>query len=305
MRSRLPPALVLAVAVVAVSWAGPLIRFSHAPALAIATWRLVFSVACIALVVGLSGGPVQWRDLSRREIGLAVAAGLMLAGHFWSWIASLEYTSIASSVVLVSTQPIFVGLLSLTFLGERPTPVQWAGIAVAVIGAAVIGWGDFSRGRAPFFGDMLAVVGAVFVSGYYVVGRSLRRRLGLWTYTGLVYGIAALALLGASASTGVRLGPYPPREWLIFAALALGPMMLGHTGVNYALRYIRAYVANLALLGEPVGATLLAWALPSIHEVPPPQTIAGGTLILAGIALGVRRGLRPAEPVSGDVATEM
>lgn len=303
MKPSWPPGLALGLAVAAVSWAGPLIRFSHAPALAIAAWRLVFSVACIAVVVAVVGGLGEWRRLSRRDLGFAVGAGVMLAAHFWSWIASLEYTTVASSVVLVSTQPIFVGILSATLLGERPTALQWTGIVVAVAGAGVIGWGDMTRGAAPLFGDALAVAGAVFASGYYVVGRSLRQRLGLWAYTGVVYGIAAVALLGAAWGTATPLVGYAPREWVIFALLALGPMMLGHTGVNYALRYIRAYTANLALLGEPVGATLLAWLLPAIHEVPSLQTVAGGVLILAGIALGVRRRSEPDRVAgTGDVA---
>ena len=228
--------------------------------------------------------------LSRREWAQAAAAGLLLAAHFWSWIASLSLTTVSSSVVLVSTQPIFVALLSTFLLHERASARQWLGIAIAVAGAVVIGWGDFGTGGNALAGDLLAIAGAVFVSGYYVIGRSLRQRLDLWLYIGIVYGMAAAAflLLGAVHPT-VALTGYPARDWVIFAALAAGPMMLGHTGVNYALRYLRAYVANLALLGEPIGATLIAWLLPAIHEVPGPQTLLGAVLILGGIALGVIR----------------
>jgi drug/metabolite transporter (DMT)-like permease len=285
-----PPGLVLLVGVSAMSFAGPIVRFSSAPALVIAAWRLTFSVALIALVLAFR--PAAWRGvrLRRREWLQAIVAGLLLAAHFWSWIASLSLTTVSSSVVLVSTQPIFVALLSTLFLHERATGMQWLGIAIAVAGAVVIGWGDFGRGQAALAGDMLAVAGAAFVSGYYVIGRSLRQKLDLWLYIGIVYGVAAAAflLLGA-VQPGTRLTGYPTRDWLIFAALAAGPMMLGHTGVNYALRYLRAYVANLALLGEPIGATLIAWLLPAIHEVPGPQTLAGAILILGGIALGVAR----------------
>jgi drug/metabolite transporter (DMT)-like permease len=284
----LPPGLVLFVAVAAMSWAGPLVRFATAPALAVAAWRLVFSMAFIAAILVVRGRGLP--RLDRREWGLAVVAGLLLAGHFWSWIASLELTSVASSVVLVSTQPLFVAALSAMFLNERPAPAQWVGIAIGVAGAAVIGWGDFGLSPTALLGDALAVLGAVLVSGYYVIGRRLRARLDLWSYVAVVYGIAAIALIAASAlHPGVRLTGFPARDWLVFFALAAGPMMLGHTGVNYALRYVRAYVANLAILGEPVGATLIAWALPAIREVPPLQTLAGGALILGGIMLGTRR----------------
>ncbi len=285
-----PPGFVLLVAVLAVSWAGPLVRFTQAPALAVAMWRLVFSVAFIAVVVVARGGLRQAFRLTAVEWALAVASGVLLAAHFWSWIASISLTSVASSVVLVNTQPIIVALLSAAFLAERPTRLETAGIAVGVVGAAVIGWGDFSRGAAPFLGDALALAGAMFVSGYYVIGRRLRQRLDLWVYIGVVYGIAALTLvLAVALHPSVHMTGYAARDWLVFLALAAGPMMLGHTGVNYALRYMPAYVANLALLGEPVGATLLAWWLPGIRETPSVQTVAGGLLILLGIALGVVR----------------
>ncbi|HKJ91770.1 MAG TPA: DMT family transporter [Longimicrobiales bacterium] len=278
------------IAVLAVSWAGPLIRLTQAPALAVAMWRLVFSVAFIAAVVVARGGLRQAFRLTAAEWLLAVVSGLLLAAHFWSWIASISLTSVASSVVLVNTQPVIVALLSVAFLGEPPTRLEWGSIVVAVAGAAVIGWGDFGRGPAPFLGDALALAGAVFVSGYYVIGRRLRQRLDLWVYIGVVYGIAALALVVAvGLHPSVHMTGYAAGDWLVFLALAAGPMMLGHTGVNYALRYVPAYVANLALLGEPVGATLLAWWLPAIRETPSSQTVAGGVLILLGIALGVIR----------------
>lgn len=282
-----PPWGVLVVAVLAMSWAGPLVRLSAAPALAIAAWRLTMSVAFIAMVLVLRPGGIGMR-LGRGEWTLAVASGVLLAGHFWAWIASISLTTVASSVVLVSTQPIFVALLSAALLGERAGRREWMGIVLGVAGAAVIGWGDFGRGREALLGDLLAVLGAVLVSGYYVIGRRLRQRLDLWAYTGVVYGLAAMLLLAAAAATpGVPLVDYPAREWLIFFLLAAGPMMLGHTGVNYAIRYVRAYAANLVILAEPVGATLIAWLLPQIREVPPPQTVVGGAMILAGIALGV------------------
>lgn len=289
-RAPVPPGLVLLVGVTAMSFAGPIVRFSSAPALVIAAWRLTFSVALIALVLAFR--PQAWRGmrLARGEWLQATAAGLLLAAHFWSWIASLSLTTVSSSVVLVSTQPIFVALLSTAFLHERATAAQWVGIAVAVTGAAVIGWGDFGRGSSALVGDLLAIAGALFVSGYYVIGRSLRQRLDLWLYIGIVYGVAAAAFIVLAAiQPRVQLTGYPAQDWLIFAALAAGPMMLGHTGVNYALRYLRAYVANLALLGEPIGATLIAWLLPAIHEVPGPQTAIGAVMILGGIALGVVR----------------
>lgn len=287
-RPAVPPTIALVVAVLAISWAGPLVRFTSAPALAVSAWRLLMSVAFIAIVLLVRGTPMP--RLSRQDWLFAIAAGIFLALHFWSWIASIDLTTVSSSVVLVSTQPVFVALLSGLLLGERATVRQWAGIAVAVTGAVVIAWGDFTLGPAAMLGDALALAGAVFVSIYYVIGRRLRQQIDLWWYIFIIYGIAAAALVVAiAAMPGVPLTGFPARDWLIFAALAAGPMMLGHTAVNYALRYVRAYIANLAILGEPIGATLIAWLLPSIAEVPGPQTIVGGALILAGIAVTVKK----------------
>lgn len=283
-----PPTIALVVAVLAISWAGPLVRFSSAPALAVSAWRLLLSVAFIAIVLLVRGTPMP--RLSRRDWLFAFAAGIFLALHFWSWVASIDLTTVSSSVVLVSTQPVFVALLSGVLLGERATAHQWAGIAVAVTGAVVIAWGDFTLGPSALLGDALALAGAVFVSVYYVIGRRLRQQIDLWWYIFIIYGIAAGALvLAIAAMPSVPLTGFPARDWLIFAALAAGPMMLGHTAVNYALRYVRAYIANLAILGEPIGATLIAWLLPAIAEVPGPQTLAGGALILVGIAVTVMK----------------
>lgn len=284
---RIPPGAALLVAVVAISWAGPLVRLATAPALAIAVWRMIFSEAMVGGVLVGRGSVLGGERLGRRDLGLAVLSGLFLAGHFWSWIASVKLTTVASSVVLVSTHPFWIAGLSVAFLGERPRAREWVGIAVAVGGTVVIGWGDFALGGTALLGDALALGAALLVAGYYTIGRRLRQRLDLWSYVGLVYGVAAVALLGVLLLTpGVPLVGYPPGDWLVFAALAAGPMMLGHTGVNYAIRYMPAYVANLAILGEAVGATLIAWLLPAIREVPPSRTLVGGALILVGIAVG-------------------
>jgi drug/metabolite transporter (DMT)-like permease len=292
-RPPVPPVVALVVAVLAVSWAGPLVRFTDAPALVVAAWRLLLSVIFIGAVLLLRREPPP--RLSRQDWILAVVAGVFLAAHFWSWIASLDLTTVSSSVVLVSTQPVFVALLSGALLGEAATRRQWAGIIVAVAGAAVIAWGDFALGGTALLGDLLALAGALFVSVYYVVGRRLRLMVDLWWYVGIIYGIAALVLVVAALVTpGVELTGYGRQDWLVFLALAAGPMMLGHTAVNYALRYVRAYVANLAILGEPIGATLIAWLLPAIAEVPGPQTLVGGVLILSGIALTMTRPARVA-----------
>jgi drug/metabolite transporter (DMT)-like permease len=285
----MPPWVVLAVAVAAISFGGPLTRLSTAQPLAVAVWRLGLSVLTVAVFLARGRGWRQWGLLTRREVATALGAGALLAAHFWSWIASLGLTTVAASVVLVNTQPVIVALLSAAWLGEPPVGRQWAGIAMAVIGSAVVAGPHLGSpagaSRGALAGDLLALLGAVTAALYFVAGRRLRATLDLWPYVALVYGACFLVLLVCATALHVRLAPEPPRELAIFAGLALGPMLVGHTGANWALRYLPAYVVNVALLGEALGATLLAAAMPGIREVPPLTTVGGGALILAGIVV--------------------
>jgi drug/metabolite transporter (DMT)-like permease len=286
---------VLALALIGVSLSGPLVRLSHAHPLAIAAWRLGFTLAAVLLALALTGQWREWRRLHRREQAVAVAAGVTLALHFWSRNTSVALTSVAASVVLVNTQPVVVAALSVVWLREPPSRRQWLGIGIAMLGALVVAWPDLRESGATgghpraLLGDLLALVGAFMAAIYFVAGRRLRRALGLWSYVGLVYGTCFVVLLLLAALADAHLAPQPARELGIFAALALGPMLLGHTGLNWALARSPAYVVNLTLLGEPVGATVIAALLPGIREVPGIATFAGGAIVLAGILLTARR----------------
>jgi drug/metabolite transporter (DMT)-like permease len=286
--------VVLVLAVLGVSLSGPLVRLSAAHPLAIATWRLGFSLVVVGIALLATGQWRQWRGITRRELGIAVAAGSLLALHFWSWNASIALTSVAASVVLVNTQPVVVALLSALWLREAPTRQQWIGIAISMLGALIVALPDMTAGASgaahprALLGDLLALGGAGAAAVYFVAGRRLRAALDLWPYVGLVYGTCFVVLLLLAAVAGAPVAPQPPRELAIFAALALGPMLLGHTGLNWALKHSPAYVVNLTLLGEPVGATLIAAMLPGIREVPGPATFVGGAVVLGGILLTVR-----------------
>jgi drug/metabolite transporter (DMT)-like permease len=285
--------LVLVVALLGVSMSGPLVRLSAAHPLAIAAWRLGFSLVVIGVALAIGGEWRQWSRLSRRELAVALGAGTMLALHFWSWNASVALTSVAASVVLVNTQPVVVALLSVVWLGEPPSRRQWLGIAVAMAGALVVALPDLRTATAAhpraLLGDALALGGALTAAAYFVAGRRLRATLDLWPYVGLVYGSCFVVLVLLALATHAPLQPQPPRELAIFAALALGPMLLGHTGLNWALKHSPAYVVNLTLLGEPVGATVLAALIPGIREIPGPFTLIGGVVVLTGILVASRR----------------
>ena len=290
----MPATLVLVLALVGISFAGPLVRLSTAHPLTIAIWRLAFSLVIIGVFLIVTGTWRQWKRLDRKGLLIAMAAGALLALHFWTWNASIGLTTIAASVVLVNLQPAIVAVLSVLWLHEPPTRRQWTGIAIAMAGALVIALPDFVGGGTTWsgralLGDLLAVIGAITAAIYFVIGRRLRGTLDLWPYVSLVYGTCLLVLIGFALAVHAPVLGQPPRELSIFAALAIGPMLLGHTGFNWALKYLPAYVVNLTLLGEPVGATLLAVVLPGIREVPTPITLAGGALILVGIYVTARR----------------
>jgi drug/metabolite transporter (DMT)-like permease len=294
------PLLVLIVAVLATTYAGPIVRFAMAPALAIAFWRLALVLPVVGVLAAHEGSRERGAVPSARSEGTAprsllpllMLSGLLLALHFWSWIASLRFTSVASSVVLVSLKPVFAWGLAAAWLREHPTRAEAWGIALAVIGASLIGLGDARLSLGALGGDGLALVGAVTGAGYYVIGRRVRQTVGIWRYATGVYAVAAAALALLALARSTPLVGFAGRDWTVLGALAAGPMLIGHTGMNYALRHFRATTVNVAALGEPVGASLIAWLVPAIHEVPPPSAVVGGVLVLAGIGLSLGAGGR-------------
>jgi drug/metabolite transporter (DMT)-like permease len=285
---------VLGASVVGISVAGPLTRLSSADPLAIAIGRIAFSLIAIGVMLAMTGEWRQFRKLIRSEWLLAIGAGVVLALHFWSWNASIHLTTIAASTTLVtSLQPGFVAVLSIFVVHEIPSRRQLLGLGIATLGAISITVPDFLSGAAtvatpaPLLGNLLSIGAAAAAATYMVVGRRLRSRLGAWSYVALVYSAALVTLLFIAAVAGIHVAPQPSRDVLIFVALAIGPMLLGHTGMNWALEHLPAYVVNLTMLGEPVGATLLAAILPGIHEIPRWTTLAGGAVILVGFIVTV------------------
>jgi len=290
-RRIFPAGLALAIAVVAVSWAAILVRLCDAPSLAIAFYRLLFSTALVAI----PGWRFASRDVSGRTYALAVVAGVLLGLHFALWISSLAYTSVASSVVLVSTQPAFTAVLAPFFLGERPGRRGWLAVVLALVGTAILSRGDWDLGSGALFGDLLALGGAVTASVYLMIGRRVRERIGFWHYLLVVYGTAALSLGIMAVGSGTRLSGFPELTWVWFLLLAAGPNLAGHGLLNWSVRRLRALVVNLAILGEPILATIYAAIL--FNEIPGPAFYAGGATILLGIILALRttppEGVRP------------
>jgi len=288
MRAR--PYWVLALSVLGISFAGPLVRLSGADAVTIAVWRLGFSLVLVAVPLWVTGQWRDWRHLTWPRFAVAAFGGVCLALHFWAWNASIHLTTIAASVTLVSMQPAVVAAISAVALREAPTARQLLGIAVAIVGAVIIASPDFRNGlapagNAPLLGNLLAISAAVTAAIYYSIGRSLRKSLGIWAYVAIVYSTAFVTLWVIAVARGAPLVPQPPREIAIFAALAIGPMLIGHTGMNWALKYLPAHVVNLTVLGEPVGATLLGVLIPAIGQIPTAATLLGGAVVLTGVII--------------------
>jgi drug/metabolite transporter (DMT)-like permease len=273
----------LVVAVLAVSTSAILVRWSAAPSAVKAFYRVLFTTGIVAPVAVVRDTD-DFRRLSGRDAVAAAVAGVALAVHFASWFESLNHTSVAASVTLVQMQPLFVAAGAYFVLGERVTRRTVTGIVVAVAGAAAMSLGDANApattGRA-LLGNSLAVLGAVTAAGYVLAGRSLRQRVRLFPYVTVVYAACAVALLVIVVANGHALLDYPPREWLLFLGMAVGPGVFGHTVINWALEHVESSVVSVSLLGEPVGSTVLALVL--LSEVPSLSTVVAGSVVLGGI----------------------
>jgi drug/metabolite transporter (DMT)-like permease len=277
----------LVLAVASVSLGSIFIRLAQAPPLATSLYRVGLASLVIAPFT-LPGAARAWRSLGRRQRWLLVASGVALALHFAAWIASLAYTTVAASVLLVNTAPLFTLGFARVFLGEAASASTLKATALALAGAGLIAIGDWGPGPAAsaMRGDLLALAGAVTLSAYHVIGRGLRDALPLGAYVFGVWAVAAALLALTVAAAGTPLTGYPPRTYAWLAALALVPTVAGHGLVNRSLRVLPAPTVGLFLLGEPVGASVLAYL--AFGEAPGRWTLIGGGLVLAALVLLAR-----------------
>lgn len=280
----------VAVGIVAVSCSAVLVRVAEAPALAIALWRCAGGAVALAPAALRSGARPRGRQ--RRALWLG---GAFLAVHFALFIGSLAYTTVASAVVLTATVPVFTGIGSALFLRQPPTRRAWAGIAIALLGAVVVGLADagsaVASAPAPLLGDAMAIGAAVAVTGYLLLGQVARASLPVSAYGLHVYGSAAVLLLAACLLTGTPLTGFGAVTWWALLAMVVGPQLLGHTVFNLILGVLPATTIAVVVLAEPLGSGLLAFLL--LGELPNPLFFAGAPLLLAGVVLAATRS-RPA-----------
>ena len=286
---------ILATSVLVVSSAAIMIRFALAEgvsSLAIAAWRLgIAAFALIFIIAAKSNARSELANVSRKDFLLAGLSGVFLAAHFAAWISSLQYTSVASSVALVTTNPIWIALFSWLVFREKLGKWLLLGIAAAILGSVFIFAADarletLSAGANPPLGNSLALVGSLTVCGYLLIGRRLRTTMSLLPYIVLTYSSAALVLLGMAWANGNALAGYSMLAWLCLLGLGLGPQLLGHSGINWALKHIPATFIAIAILGEPIGSSLLAWWI--FGEQFAPLQLLGFTVLLAGIYFASR-----------------
>jgi drug/metabolite transporter (DMT)-like permease len=301
-RPPIPPIVAIMIGILAVSTASIFIRFAQeeVPSLVIAAWRL--TIASLILVpIAATRHKTELQGLSRKGLLLALLSGTFLALHFATWITSLQYTSVASSVVLVSTIPLWVALLSPITIKEPIGKAVFVGLVFALIGGVIVAISDtcsitqggvscpnmseFMQGQA-FLGDALAVCGAIAGAGYLLIGRKLRANMSLVSYISLVYGMAAIVLIIIMLVAGLNFFGYSPQSYVWLILLAIIPQLIGHSTFNWALAYLSAAFVSITLLGEPIGSTILAYII--LHEKPTPVKLIGGALILVGIYIASR-----------------
>jgi len=280
------PYITLFVGVLAVSFAATFIRLADAPPLVIATYRL--AIASIILIpIAAIKSRRSLPQLSRQDILLILLSSVFVALHFGLWITSLSYTSIASSVVLVTAHPAFVAVISYFLWGERLNKLTIGGIVVAFIGVIFINYSGLTFGSQAIVGNLLALIGGFAMGAYLIVGRQLRARIDILSYLTILYTCSAVILLVATVLSGHSLFGYSPTTYLMLVLLALVPQLIGHTSINLAVRLIPVTFVSVAILGEPVGAALLGSII--LGEIPTANEIAGGFLMLSGIFLVLRQ----------------
>jgi drug/metabolite transporter (DMT)-like permease len=287
---NLKPGFYLLIGAVSVSFAAIFIRLADAPPLIIAAYRI--GIASLIIL------PFTWkkvvhavRTISKNTFGFLVRAGVFLSVHFYLWITSLEYTTVASSVVLVTANPIFIALASYLLWKEKLGRRSILGIMVAIAGVVVINFDKVSFSSETFYGNMLALVAGLMAGGYLLIARVLRDKINAIAYLSLVYAISAVILLISAIVSGLEFTGYSTQTFLMFILLAIIPQILGHSSFNLAARLMSVTLVSIAILGEPVGATILGILI--LGEQPAIQEIIGGVVILLGIYLVLNRKTEP------------
>ncbi|MFJ7981237.1 DMT family transporter [Lysinibacillus xylanilyticus] len=283
-KPKIHPYIPIFIGVISVSLSAVFVKLANAEAGVIAFYRMLFSVLIMApLFFGKYTNEIK--ELRIRDWLFSSVAGIFLAFHFILWFESLNYTSVASSTVLVTLQPLFAFVGTYFFFKENITlKTIFAGV-IAIVGSILISWGDFKLSGTAFYGDMLALVACALVTAYFLFGQDVRKRLSLVTYTMVVYAVSTITLFIYVRIKGESFGPYPTMDWIWFILLAIVPNLLGHTLFNWSIKYVSTNVVSIAILFEPIGAAILALLI--FKEYLIATQIIGGFIVIVGILLFV------------------
>ena len=281
-QARFNPYVALATGVTAISTGAILVRMADAPALVIAAYRVGLA-ALMLMPLAIYASRREIVALKASEWKIAVLSGLFLSLHFATWVASLKFTSVANSVVLVNTSPVWVGLFAPFVTGEKLRPIMLCSIALSLFGVVVIGIGDAPSENAALWGDVLALTGGLCAAGYLLMGRRLRQKLSLIAYVSVCYGSSACILWCIVIGLHLQIRGFSTQTVAAFFFMALFPQLIGHSCYNWALKYFSTGFVAVSLLGEPIGATFLAYIL--FHEGLTPMKVIGGVIIMAAIYL--------------------
>lgn len=276
--------LILGFGLIAVSFASIFIKLCEAPALVIAAYRLTIASVFYLGFTRIKQGPI-WSTFSRSQLKIVLISSVFLTVHFTTWISSLKFTSVASSVVLVQSAPIFVALGSFVFLKEKPSRLMIIGVIIALFGSVIISVHDFSLDSNSLTGNLLAIGGAIGAAGYLLAGRKLRAEIDTLPYVTAVYTVTAVLLLIIAILSGAELFAYNLKIYLLFFAIAIFPQIVGHTSFNWALKYFTATGVSIVTLGEPIGASILAFVV--LGEKLTMIKIIGGVIILVGVLIAL------------------
>lgn len=277
------PYIAVVIGVLSVSTSAVLVKLGgDLSAAIIANYRLLIAVILMAPIMFLKYRH-EFKLITRKDWLLSTLAGIFLAFHFILWFESLNYTSVASSVVLVTLQPIFAFLGTYLFFKERFTPGAIISMIIALLGSVIISWGDFQISGMALFGDILAFIGAIAITAYFLLGQNARRRLSLMTYTFVVYGVSSITLIIYNVLLQNSFTGYSTNYWLIFLALAIFPTFFGHTLFNWALKWLSTSTISMAIVFEPIGASVLAYFI--LGEKITWSQWLGGTIVIFGLFL--------------------
>ncbi|MDL2263806.1 DMT family transporter, partial [Synergistaceae bacterium OttesenSCG-928-I11] len=281
-KNRLVPLIVLIVGVMGVSSGAIFARYAEAHALVKSAYRL--GIASLFLVpTALLLYRHEYRKLARRDVATAILSGFFLAVHFGTWISSLDYTTVASSVMLVNTIPIWVVLINMLLGRGAPSRTMWLCVAMSVVGAGIIGYGDMSFSGEALFGDALAVAGAMSAAAYILCGKEVRKKISVTPYIALCYGSAAVFMWLVVLALRLDITGFTPQTWGAFLGMAVVSQILGHSSYNWALGHFSAGFVAIMLLGEPIGSAILALVL--FKEVPAPTALVGIALLMCSIVV--------------------